>query len=543
MPHITIKNPKVKEEILKCKSDFAYFAGKYLKILDAENNRFIKFKPNLAQMRLLNAVQTNNWIYALKARQVGITTGIAAINFWKALFTPNYKVAVIAHTNKSAKNIFEIYASYYNNLPEFLKVQTKAANVNEIIFVTGSAIKVASATSESLRGSTYNSLHLSEFAFYDDIPRTMASILQTATKNALVILETTPNGQNEAKTLWDEDNGYEKVFISWMDNAKYVSDLPPRNKIDFIETFLNSLKLSDEQRNWVYEIYQTKTGGDWNLFKQEYASDPLTCFIASGENYFNCQFPVQSITTGYMEHASKEKYSSYIMGVDVAGGSKTGDYSAFVVLDVTNPSKSYVAASFYERLSPSMFADIVLETARRFNALVVVENNSYGLSVLENLQKAEYPFLYRKVQFDKMTDKFKETLGFHTTAQTRPFLLAKLQQYVNEKRMIVNDTRLQYEINTFVYTSSGRPEASGKKHDDIIFAAALALQGLDQVNDELADEIIAQKPANIREVLELESKLGTPWEQMKEHFPDEPITNWFEQKEVNYVDDVFYLDD
>lgn len=542
MPVVQAKDPKVVAEITKCKNDFAYFAGKYLKILDAENNKFVKFKPNFAQLRLLDAVGKNNWVYALKARQVGITTGVAAINFWKALFTKNYKVAVVAHTSKSAKNIFEIYASYYNNLPEWLRVPTKAANVNEIVFTSGSAIKVSSATSESLRGSTYNSLHLSEFAFYDDIPKTMASILQTATKNALVILETTPNGQNEAKSIWDEDNGYEKVFISWMDNEKYVSNKSPKTTYEFVEEFLNGLRLTKEQRNWVYEIYETRIGGDFNLFKQEFASDPTTCFIASGENYFNIQFAVNSPTTGYLEFGNKQKYSTYLMGVDVSGGSKTGDYSAFVVLDTTDPERIEIVASYYERVSPSTFSLIVEETAKHFNALVVVENNSYGLSVLEHLEKAEYPFIYRKVKFDKIADKFLQTLGFHTTAQTRPFLLAKLQKYVNERKINIIDPRLQFEINTFVYSANGRPEASGKKHDDIIFATALALQGLDQVSEELAEQVALQKPANLREVVELENKLKTNWENIRDNYEREPIQDWFDTKEIRFVDDVYSID-
>lgn len=542
MPILQTNDPKVLEEIKKCRDDFAYFAGKYLKILDAENNRFIKFRPNFAQLRLLDAVGKNNWVYCLKARQVGITTGIAAINFWKALFTKNYKVAVIAHTSKSAKNIFEIYASYYNNLPDFLRVPTKAANVNELIFTTGSAIKVASATSEGLRGSTYNSLHLSEFAFYDNISKTMASILQTATKNALVVLETTPNGQNEAKNIWDEQNGYEKVFISWMDNDKYVSTKRPKTTYEFIEEFLNGLKLSEKQRNWVYEIYETRTGGDFNLFKQEFASDPTTCFISSGENYFNIQFAVKDFTTGYLEYQIKQKYSTYIMGVDVSGGSKTGDYSSFIVLDVSNPDRVEIASSFYERVSPSQFALMVEETARRFNALVVVESNSYGLSILEHLEKMEYPYIYRKVKFDKMTDKFSQSLGFQTSAQTRPFLLAKLQKFVNERKILITDLRLQHEINTFVYSANGRPEASGKRHDDIIFATALALQGLDQVSEEIGTEVALQKPANIREVMELESKLNTTWDRVKDNFGTELIEDWMNSKEVSCVDDVYYLD-
>jgi len=543
MSVLRTNDPKVLEEITKCKNDFAYFAGKYLKILDAENNKFVKFRPNFAQMKLYDAMSHNNWVYVLKARQVGITTGIAAINFWKALFTKNYKVAVIAHTSKSAKYIFEIYSNYYNNLPEFLRIPTKAANVNEIIFTSGSAIKVASATSEGLRGSTYNSLHLSEFAFYDNISKTMASILQTATKNALVVLETTPNGQNEAKTIWDEQNGYEKVFISWMDNDRYVSNRRPKTTYEFIEEFLNGLRINEAQRNWVYEIYETRTGGDFNLFKQEFASDPTTCFIASGENYFNIQFAVKEFTTGYLEYIAKAKYSSYIMGVDVSGGSKTGDYSSFVVLDVSNPEKVFIASSYYERISPSQFALIVEETAKRFNALVVIESNSYGLSILEHLEKMEYPYIYRKVKFDKMTDKYTQSLGFQTTAQTRPFLLAKLQKYVNERKIQINDLRLQYEINTFIYSSNGRPEASGKRHDDIIFATALALQGLDQVSEEIGTDVALQRPANIREVLELEGKFNTTWDRVKENFGNELIEDWFNNREVNFVDDVYYLDD
>ena len=126
--------------------------------------------------------------------------------------------------------------------------------------------------------------------------------------------------------------------------------------------------------------------------------------------------------------------------------------------------------------------------------------------------------------------------------QTRPFLLAKLQKYVNERKINIIDPRLQFEINTFVYSANGRPEASGKRHDDIIFATALALQGLDQVSDELAEDVVQQKPANIREIVELETKLGTSWDRIKDNFGNELIEDWSNSKEVNFVDDVYYLD-
>ena len=131
----------LKKEIEKCKNDFDYFCKKYLKIVD-KNGNLVLLQPNIAQQRFLYNLEDNPWIYVLKARQLGLTTIIAAKLFHKCLFTPNHKVAVIAHTRDAAKTIFEIYKRYYNNLPKFLRFKTEAANVNELVFFHGGYIKV-----------------------------------------------------------------------------------------------------------------------------------------------------------------------------------------------------------------------------------------------------------------------------------------------------------------------------------------------------------------------------------------------------------------
>jgi len=62
-------------------------------------------------------------------------------------------------------------------------------------------------------------------------------------------------------------------------------------------------------------------------------------------------------------------------------------------------------------------------------------------------------------------------------------------------------------MNTFVYNTKGKPEAGPRKHDDMVFAAALALAGMDQV-DVLEQEILAKKPRNLAEVLQFEMTTG-----------------------------------
>ena len=48
-------------------------------------------------------------------------------------------------------------------------------------------------------------------------------VFQTATPNAAIILETTANGLNDAQTIWNDDNGFQKLFISWVNDEDYVS--------------------------------------------------------------------------------------------------------------------------------------------------------------------------------------------------------------------------------------------------------------------------------------------------------------------------------
>ena len=112
------KEEIVLQEVERCKKDFIYFAEKYLRILDKDE----KLSPlvfNTAQSRLHRKLEEGEgFIKILKARQLGSSTYIAARFFWEALFNPNTRVAVIAHSDAGVKNIFNIYQRFYTNLPK-----------------------------------------------------------------------------------------------------------------------------------------------------------------------------------------------------------------------------------------------------------------------------------------------------------------------------------------------------------------------------------------------------------------------------------------
>ena len=505
----------VREEILRCAKDFEHCA-QYFKIV-TKRSKLESFIPNEAQKDVIRSLSHNDNLMMLKARQLGSTTGIAAYFFWKALFTPHTNVAVVAHTDEAVKKIFEIYRLFYDELPPFLKLETVRARENQLKFITGSSIRIGSASSQSFRGGTYQLIHASEYAFWGNMEETIASLFSTATETAKIVLESTANGMNEAYDMWSRDNGFTKLFLSWkMDRAYALDDASFSDPTEEELEYSYENKLDQRQLNWAIKTLRTKCANNWNIFNQEFPARPEDAFIQSGAPFFPMKFDVINSAPGYEEFQKPKKFGVYLMGVDTASGSPGGDYSAFMILDATQPKDIQMVASFYERIPPSLFSKHVLTAAKRYHALAVVETNSYGLSIHEYLQQEGYPSFYRTTSFDKVTNGWRNQLGFQTTVKTRPLLFSRLYEYVSRGWIRTTCPRFQSEANRLHYNGRGKVEASSGQHDDMIIATGLALMGLDQV-DEIAEEVQkSYQPRSIREILEWEVHTGKLWKGDKE---------------------------
>jgi hypothetical protein len=500
-------NEKLQDEVTRCAKDFYYFCPTYLRIVD-KRGRLVPLELNAVQRRFLSELEENPWVYVLKARQLGLTTILAAYNFWKAAFTPNHHVAVIAHRTDSAQTIFEIYKRFYDHLPDFLTFPTDKANVRELRFFHGGLIRVMTAQSEGIRGTTYHSLHCSEFAFWGDVEKSTRAAFQTAGPNACIALETTANGLNHAHQLWhSDDHGFHKVFFPWTEEELYRRKEKNKTTHPKLNLVAREYELDQKQINWAQHILATKCMGNWNSFLQEYPLSAEQAFITSGERFFDCAFPHAQSAEGHRLYQTPEKYRVYSIGVDVASGTPSGDYSAFCVMDVTDKKEPKVMSTYYGHVAPHAFGKLVIEEAKKYNALVVVESNSYGLAVLEYLIQNEYAFIFRRNQYDKIGNRWIEKMGFHTSTSTRPVMLSRLLEHVSKKWLIINDERMKCEINSFVYDEKGKPIAAHGKHDDMIFAHGLALMGLDQI-EYVKEEVQSERPQNLREMLLWERNTG-----------------------------------
>ena len=111
--------------------------------------------------------------------------------------------------------------------------------------------------------------------------------------------------------------------------------------------------------------------------------------------------------------------------------------------------------------------------------MVVVENNSVGFTVLDKLKEKQYPNIFYSI---KSTHEYIDPVlaesatnavgGFTTSQKTRPLVIAKLEEFVRNKLIKVNSSRLFNEMKTFIW-NHGRPEAMRSYNDDLIMACAI----------------------------------------------------------------------
>jgi hypothetical protein len=332
---------------------------------------------------------------------------------------------------------------------------------------------------------------------------------------------------NDAQKIWLDDNGFLKLFISWADNPLYTS----RKKVRFSDqekTYIGDHELQSKKANWFSETLRIKCLNNINTFNQEYPITPEIAFVTSGKKFFHMvwQVPGGEPKIGWKFYGTPQKYKTYVAGVDTASGSPVGDYSAMVIIDITERQRAKVVATFYDRVPLKEFGYQVLKGLAQFNPLCVVESNSYGLAIIETLREEGYAHLYRRTKYDKISNRWSEHLGFSTTQQSRPVLLSRLHQWVSSDHLDIKCPRLMTEMNTFVYNERGKPEADKGKHDDLVFAAGLALIGIDQADDFEEEIQMERQPRTKREILDWERRTGKMFRKNKNQFWDSTTGNW-----------------
>ena len=420
----------------------------------------------------------------LKARQVGITTYIAARFFIQTITRPGTLTVQVAHSEESAQAIFRIVHRFWEQLPNS-RVRRGAlvksrSNIGQIIFPRlDSEYRVETAGDNAGRGMTIHNLHCSEVSRW---PRgaedTLASLRAAVVPEGEIVLESTPNG---AAGLfyeeWEnaEEHGYVRHFFPWWYEPSYKEDVTKKVLGILTEEEQELVRLhglTQEQiawRRWRWKVMRGQAA-------QEYAEDPVSCFLASGE----CVFDVASIERA-SAHAGQPTESQengriliwlppnrggqrqYIIGVDTAGGGSEGDYSCAQVIERT---MGLQCAEIHAHLPPYELARRLVVLGRMYeNALIAVERNNHGYGVLAHLKDLGYENLFAHGGQE----------GWLTSAVTRPAMIENLAAMLMTQPELFRSHRLLAEMKTFVRRADGHGAAAEGAHDDCVMAMAVAM--------------------------------------------------------------------
>lgn len=517
------------DKLQKVLSEFPLFAKNFIFITDNEN-QFVKFDLNDAQLEIDDLMKDNRFVIIGKARQSGISTFTLGRALWRALTKPNENILIVSYKGDSAKALFEKLklmneAIPRNKFPDVFP-NVRRDNRNELYFANGSRIQSVTAGNKDIgRGSTYTYVHLSEYAFYANQETQLLSVEQSLAKGAesQLTIETTSNGTS---------NHFYRMYVQAMKGeSKYISYFVPfyhklykkqfAHDYNEAETWFKATNkgkrlgtddLEDDEK-LLYEAGANLKQIMWRRWKmldmespqqfmQEYPSNPMESFISTGQSVFDqtkvltrlsyANKPIDKKIVSSDVPESVRKYVGrgldlfelpkrnikYYFGVDTASGGGR-DYSTIACFNADGQQ----VMSFYNNKIPVYeFAQVIYDLGIFYNyAFLTVEKNSYGLPLIERLRKERgYLNMYKMKTFDERGKK-KLQIGFITSEKTKAIMISDFKEQFELGLINIECKQSLQQMQMFVENNGKLGNKRGNSdlhHDDNVIAIGLAIQGM-----------------------------------------------------------------
>ena len=497
----------------------AYTIEKHLKTIDLTRGGYVPFKLFPRQKEIVSGYEHYRHNLVTKPRQTGVSTTTAAYLSVKAAYSKPEKpevIIIIANKFASAKNFVKLIRLFLSQIPtwvwgdkyDFNKKEGHIIGVGSsetLTLCNGTIIRALATSPDALRGLTPTYLVIDEAAYVD----TFAKELYTASMAALstggkMIIISTPNGKDELyyKTYANAksgNNGFNVVELRWYEDPRYNIGLEwhktdESGKLEIIketeftsESFKRMEKLEYKPlAPWYLEMCSML-----NHDKLSIARELDVKFEGSAgtvvENEYIRYHEKANVLEDYLVDEEHENLwifevpvegDQYIMGVDVSSGN-SDDFSTMVIINTTTGNQ---AVEYKGKIRPEELAKIINKYGNLYKALTVIDTTGgYGDLLVFKLEEVEYEHLYyNKGNVDYLKkhpknkrDKYKLVAGYKIGSK-RPQIIGKLTEYIESNNLIIRSRRFISELDTFVYLN-GRPDHMSGYHDDIIFAAALAL--------------------------------------------------------------------
>lgn len=465
------------DEWIKCKHDPIYFIEHYVKIVTIDDGvQMMKLFDY--QKDIVEQLWKNRKTAAVICRQAGKTTVVAAFVCWFILFNEHKTTAILANKSATAREILGRVQFAYELLPKWIQQGVVEWNKGSFLLENGSRVLASSTSQSAIRGFTISMLLLDEFAFVHNnvADEFFASVYPTISsgKESKIAIISTPNGMNHFYKLITEAqaglNGFNLTKAIWQ-------DVPGRD-----EKWAAEQKAVLGEQKFLQEMCCEFQGSSGQLIAaHKLKSIPVAKPISVSHNMRIYEEPV--------------KGHSYVMTVDTSRGTGN-DYSAFIVIDVTQLPYKVVAIFADNTISPMLYPGAILNIAKRYNNChVLIETNDIGESIANALYY-DYEYEETIMTSDGVISSFGGKLpGLRTTKKTKSLGCSLMKTLIENDQLIINDYDILYELQNFVLKGSSYEADNG--HDDlvmclVIFAYLTSQTAMEDISQESAKAKILQ---------------------------------------------------
>ena len=427
-------------EFLKCKEDPVYFAKNHVKIVSLDEG-LTQFEPYHFQEKLINNFHNNRFNICKMPRQTGKSTTVVSYLLHYAVFNDSVNIGILANKAATARELLGRLQTAYENLPRWMQQGIIAWNKGSLELENGSKILAASTSASAVRGMSFNILFLDEFAFVPNhvADSFFASVYPTITsgKNTKVIIVSTPHGMNHFYRMWHDaerqNNEYVPTDVHW-------SEVPGRDE------------------KWKATTIKNTSEAQFKVeFECEFLGSVDTLIAPSKLRTLVYENPIKR-NAGLDVYEPPQENHDYVMTVDVARGVGE-DYSAFVVVDITEFPHKVVAKYRNNDIKPMLFPNIIYEVAKNYNsAFVLCEVNDIGDQVASIIQ---YDLEYQNLLMCSMRGRAgqivgqgfsgkKTQLGVKMSKTVKKVGSLNLKTLIEENKLIFTDYEIISELTTFI---------------------------------------------------------------------------------------------
>jgi hypothetical protein len=460
-------------ELQRCATDAIYFIENYCKIVSLDHG-LVPFKLYECQKRKVKTILDNRKVILMEGRQQGKTITSAACILWYTLFSDNKTVAILANKAAAAREVMSRYQGMYENLPVWIQQGVREWNKGSIELENGSKVFTAATATSGIRGKSVNWLYIDEAAI---IPNNVAEEFFTSTYPTIMAGETTK------VLLSSTPLGYNHFWKFWNDSEQGIND--------FVNLFIHYTEIPGRDERWAAE--QRGVLGD-----VKFAQEVLCSFLGSSYTLLDADTlsrmsPKQPIYSkdgldvleepirAIKDEAGKivQQGHVYALVVDTSRGVE-GDYSAFVVVDISANPYTVVAKFRDNKIAPMLYPTVIHTVAKNYNnAWTLVEINDNGQQIADILHhELEYEqilYVNRGKNGQVVSGGFgggSSGNGVRTDKKIKRVGCSQLKTLIETKRMMVFDRDIISEFSTFI-ESKGSYAADEGYHDDLVMPLVL----------------------------------------------------------------------